>query len=44
MMEGVPPEPTPEEQPHFTCPDCGFTSYHPEDIKHRYCANCHEFK
>jgi RNase P subunit RPR2 len=27
----------------FTCPKCGMTSYHPDDIKNRYCGNCHEF-
>lgn len=30
-------------QPSFTCPHCGKTSYHPEDIKHSYCGNCHLF-
>lgn len=26
----------------FTCPnpDCGKTSYHPEDIREGYCGNC----
>lgn len=32
------------EQPSFTCPDCNMTSYNPNDILHRYCGNCHEFK
>jgi hypothetical protein len=27
----------------FTCPDCKRTSYHPEDVKHQYCGNCHTF-
>ena len=22
---------------------CGVTSYHPEDVSHRYCAYCHRF-
>jgi len=30
--------------PSFTCPDCHMTSYNPNDIKHNYCGNCHEFK
>jgi hypothetical protein len=25
---------------HFTCPECGMTSYHPNDIRERYCGNC----
>ena len=28
----------------YTCPKCGMTSYHPEDVKHEYCANCHKTK
>lgn len=27
----------------FTCPDCGMTTYNPDDIKYGYCGNCHEF-
>jgi hypothetical protein len=27
----------------ITCPQCGMTSYHPEDILQRYCGNCHRF-
>lgn len=27
----------------FTCPQCGRTSYHPEDEKQGYCGNCHKF-
>ena len=30
-------------RPHFTCPVCHMTSYHPEDVRNRYCGNCHEF-
>lgn len=30
-------------QPSITCPVCGMTSYHPEDIKQGYCGNCHKF-
>jgi hypothetical protein len=25
------------------CLICGMISYHPEDVRHRYCANCHRF-
>lgn len=25
------------------CSMCGLTSYHPDDVKHRYCGNCHLF-
>jgi len=31
------------KQTSITCHTCGMTSYHPEDIQHRYCGNCHEF-
>lgn len=27
----------------FTCPRCGKTSHHPEDKRHGYCGNCHDF-
>jgi hypothetical protein len=27
----------------FTCPQCHRTSHHPEDARHGYCGNCHEF-
>ena len=29
--------------PSITCPQCGRTSYHPQDIRHMYCGNCHQF-
>ena len=32
------------EEESYTCPKCGMTSYHPEDVKHEYCANCHKTK
>ncbi len=32
-----------DQTPSFTCPRCGRTSYHPKDIEHRYCGNCHAF-
>jgi len=25
------------------CPQCGVTSYNPNDVKNRYCGNCHQF-
>jgi len=25
------------------CPKCELVSYHPEDIKQKYCDNCHMF-
>jgi len=28
---------------YFTCPDCGRTSYNPNDVKYQYCGNCHTF-
>lgn len=27
----------------FTCPKCGRTSHHPEDVAHGYCGNCHDW-
>lgn len=27
----------------ITCPDCGRTSYHPQDIAYGYCGNCHAY-
>jgi ribosomal protein L37E len=30
-------------EPAITCPRCGSISYHPEDIRNRYCAACHRF-
>jgi hypothetical protein len=27
----------------ITCLDCGFTSYHPQDVIHRYCPRCRVF-
>lgn len=37
----VPPAPPPP--PRITCPQCGRTSYHPEDVSNRYCGYCHQF-
>jgi hypothetical protein len=39
----VGPLPSATAEPSITCPDCGMTSYHPEDIAHRYCGKCHKF-
>ncbi len=25
------------------CKICLRTSYHPEDVRHKYCAGCHQF-
>lgn len=30
-------------KPAIVCPRCGRTSYHPEDVRQRYCGNCHQF-
>lgn len=27
----------------ITCLICNMTSYHPQDIKHKYCGMCHDF-
>ncbi len=27
----------------ITCPKCGRTSYHPQDIKAQYCGYCHDW-
>lgn len=32
-----------EQKPHITCPQCHLTSYHREDVRQRFCGNCHEF-
>lgn len=29
--------------PSFTCPRCGRTSYHPDDIAEGYCGACHDW-
>ena len=33
--------PMEHEEKSYTCPGCGMTSYHPEDVRHQYCGNCH---
>lgn len=32
-----------EHFPHIRCPKCGMVSYNPNDIRERYCGNCHAF-
>lgn len=27
----------------IACPKCGVRSYNPNDVKMRYCGNCHQF-
>lgn len=27
----------------ITCPQCGRTSYNPNDVRERYCGNCHQY-
>lgn len=29
--------------PTFTCPRCGMTSAHPQDVDQGYCGNCHDW-
>lgn len=31
-------------QPFYQCPICKKKSYHSEDIKYKYCGNCHQFE
>lgn len=28
----------------YVCPRCGLHSAHPQDVAHRYCAECHRFE
>lgn len=32
-----------DDPPAIQCLMCGLTSYHPEDVKHRYCGKCNVF-
>lgn len=32
-----------EEGKAIRCQTCGLTSWHPEDVKNRYCGKCHVF-
>ena len=34
---------TPWGAPNIKCLRCGVRSYHPKDIRERYCAKCHAF-
>jgi hypothetical protein len=29
--------------PSITCPTCGRTSWNPNDVRERYCGNCHAY-
>lgn len=31
------------DEPSITCPKCRMTSHHPEDVRQRFCGNCHAF-
>ena len=30
-------------QPYIVCPKCGMVSHNPNDVRERYCGNCHAF-
>ena len=30
-------------QPYIVCPKCGMISHSPNDVRERYCGNCHAF-
>ena len=30
-------------QPYIACPKCGMVSHNPNDVRERYCGNCHGF-
>jgi hypothetical protein len=32
-----------EQPPGFSCPKCGRTSHHPDDIREGYCGACHDW-
>lgn len=32
-----------EAQPSITCPRCGMTSHHPQDVAESYCGACHDW-
>ena len=48
-LEELPPEPTyvirqsRSGVPAIQCLQCGMMSFHPDDIRERYCGNCHQF-
>jgi hypothetical protein len=29
--------------PSITCPNCGRTSWNPNDVREGYCGNCHDW-
>lgn len=31
------------DRPSITCPVCNKISYHPKDIEHGWCSNCHAY-
>lgn len=33
--------PVPDSRPSITCPECGRTSWHPQDVTTGYCGYCH---
>jgi ribosomal protein L37E len=35
--------PETQKRPTITCPRCGRTSAHPDDIREGYCGNCHDW-
>lgn len=35
--------PPDEGRPTVTCPVCGMTTAHPEDVREGYCAECHDW-
>ena len=32
-----------DQQPYIVCPKCGMVSHNPNDVRERYCGNCHAF-
>jgi protein-arginine kinase activator protein McsA len=32
-----------EAEHSITCPQCGMTSHNPNDVRERYCGNCHQY-
>lgn len=39
----IPPNLRPIGATPFACSVCGMVSHHPEDKRHRYCGNCHDW-
>lgn len=40
VLKLIEDRPEPES---ITCPQCGRTSFHPVDVRERYCGACHRF-